>query len=129
MATIPVKPTPDTPPAETVEERFRRLEAAWESDTMYLSDTTRIVNHPAFREIIGMGWSVVPLMLRELAERPSLWVWALPEITGENPVPPSARGKISKMGEAWLRRGKEHGYRCEKESKERSPGCGDRTTG
>jgi hypothetical protein len=37
-------------------------------------------------------------------------VWALPEITGVNPVPPADAGKIAKMSEAWLNWGKARGY-------------------
>ncbi len=99
-----------TPLAETVEERFRRLEAAWIAATGVLSDDTDIVEHPAFRDIVGIGKVVVPLMLRDLEQRPRLWVWALPEITGENPVSAADRGNIARMSEAWLRWGKAKGY-------------------
>ena len=58
-----------------------------------------------------MGEAVVPLMLRDLEERPRLWVWALPSITRVDPVPASDRGYIAKMGEAWLRWGRQQGYR------------------
>jgi hypothetical protein len=98
-------------PPETLEERFRRLEAAWVAATGVLSDDTEIVEHPAFREIIGLGEAVVPLMLRDLEQRPRLWVWALPQITGENPVAPADRGNIARMSEAWLRWGRTKGYR------------------
>jgi hypothetical protein len=64
------------------------------------------------QEIISMGEAVVPLMLRDLEQQPRLWVWALPDITGEDPVPEADAGNIRKMSEAWLRWGKEHGYRC-----------------
>jgi hypothetical protein len=111
MATVPVQNTPDAGPAETVEQRFRRLEAVWEAETMYLSDAHRIIEHPAFQEIIGMGDAVVPLMLSDLEKGPRQWVWALPRITGANPVTPSDGGNIRKMSEAWLRWGREHGYR------------------
>ena len=111
MATVPVKQTTGASPPEALEERFRRLEASWNADTAYLSSYTDIVEHPAFREIIRMGEAVVPLMLRDLEERPRLWVWALPEITGANPVPACDAGKIANMSEAWLRWGREHGYR------------------
>ena len=76
----------------------------------HLSSHSAIVSHPAFREIVSLGEPVVPLMLRDLAERPRLWVWALPEITGADPVPPGDGGRISKMSEAWLPWGREHGY-------------------
>jgi hypothetical protein len=110
MATVPARQTPQTPPTETVEERFRRLEKTWMTEVGHLSSYTAMVSHPAFREIIRMGQAVVPLMLRDLQERPRLWVWALPEITGADPVPAGDGGKIAKMSEAWLRWGREHGY-------------------
>jgi hypothetical protein len=96
---------------ETVEQRFRRLEAVWVADTAVLSSYTRIVGHPAFREIIGLGEAVVALMLHDLEERPRLWVWALPEITGADPVAAADAGDIARMSAAWLRWGREKGYR------------------
>lgn len=96
---------------ETIEQRFRRLEALWEAETLVLSDAQRIFEHPAFQEIIRMGEAVVPLMLWDLEQKPRLWVWALPRITGANPVAPSDGGNIRKMTEAWLRWGHNKGYR------------------
>jgi hypothetical protein len=96
---------------ETVEERFRRLEAVWHADVCYSSSSAEIKGHPAFQEIISLGEAVVPLMLRDLEQAPHFWVWALPRITGADPVPVSDRGNIARMSEAWLRWGKEHGYR------------------
>jgi hypothetical protein len=111
MASVPVHQTTDTPSAESVEERFRKLEATWTAETGYLSSYTDIVEHPAFRAIIRLGEPVVPFMLRDLDERPQLWVWALPEITGADPVSPQEGGNIAKMTEAWLRWGRANGYR------------------
>src|SRR5258708_19171851 len=99
MASIPLNQTPARQPAETVEERFRRLESTWMAEVGHLSSYTAIVNHPAFREIVGMGGAGVPLMLRELDERPRLWGWALPEITRGDPVPPGEGGEIATMRE------------------------------
>ena len=107
MASVPKT---QTPAAETVEERFRRLDATWTAAVGHLASYTGIVNHPAFREIVGMGEAVVPLMLRDLEERPRLWVWARPEITGADPVAPGDGGKIARVSEAWLRWGRVHGY-------------------
>jgi hypothetical protein len=111
MAPVPVKRLADASPAETVEEHFRRLEETWRAEVGHLSSYTAMVNHPAFREIVSLGNAVVPLMLRDLEAGPQLWVWALPEITGADPVPPGDGGKIALMSEAWLRWGREHGYR------------------
>jgi hypothetical protein len=110
MATLPAKQPPDMPAPETLEERFRRLEAAWLEAVGYSSSSTVLRSHPAFQEIISLGEAVVPLMLRDLEKRPRLWVWALGRITGADPVPVADRGNIAKMSEAWLRWGREHGY-------------------
>jgi hypothetical protein len=90
--------------------RFRRLESTWMAEVGYSSSSTELRSHPAFQEIISLGEEVVPFMLRDLEERPRLWVWALPQITGADPVPVSDRGNITRMSEAWLRWGKARGY-------------------
>jgi hypothetical protein len=109
MATTPLGAAAAS--TETIEERFRRLEALWRAETAHLSSSSKIIGHPAFREIIRMGTAAVPFMLHDLEQQPRLWVWALPEITGEDPVPVADRGDIVKMTAAWLRWTKEHGYR------------------
>jgi hypothetical protein len=111
MATLPVKNAPDDRAAETTEQQFRRLEAVWESATLYLSDAHKIIEHPALQEIIGMGDGVIPFMLRDLEKQPRQWVWALPRITGANPVRPEDAGDSRKLADAWLRWGRENGYR------------------
>jgi hypothetical protein len=111
MSSLPVAQTALSPGTETLEDRFRRLEATWLADIEDTSCHTTIVNHPAFREIVSMGEAVVPLMLRDLEEGPRLWVWALLEITGVNPVSSGDCGKIAKMGLAWLRWAREQGYK------------------
>ena len=98
-------------PTETVEERFRRLEQTWIAAVGHSSSSTVICTDPAFQQIISMGEAVVPFMLRDLEVRPRLWVWALTKITGANPVPESDRGNITQMSEAWLRWGRENGYK------------------
>ena len=42
MSTLPTKQTPDMPSAETLEERFRRLEAAWLAEVGYSSSSTAL---------------------------------------------------------------------------------------
>jgi hypothetical protein len=112
MATIPVHNVPESKSTETIEQRFRRLEAAWDADTRFLSDVGKIIDHPAFQEILSMGESVIPFMMRDLEKGNTLWVWALRRITGHNPVPTEDAGQSRKMAEAWLRWGRERGYQC-----------------
>jgi hypothetical protein len=67
-------------------------------------------NHQAYREIIGLGPEVVPLLLRDLEANHNHWFAALREITRADPFPEAA-GNISEMVTAWLRWAKDHGYR------------------
>jgi hypothetical protein len=99
------------PAAESLEQRFARVSAVWRKETWHLSSSTRMAEHPAYREIISLGEPVVPLLLRELATRPDHWFSALKAITGANPVDPTDHGRIDKMAAAWLAWGRAHGYR------------------
>lgn len=94
-----------------LEEAFLGLAEQWQQETGMLSLATKMVMHPAYQRIIGMGQPVVPLILRELEREPDHWFWALQSITGANPVEPEQRGRLTQMAEAWIRWGKEHGYR------------------
>src|SRR5688572_5568498 len=111
MVTTPLQTPLRSASNESVEERLRQLETQWKADTEFLSDAGKIVKHPAFRAIIALGEPVVPLLLKDLEGKSSLWVWALPEITGENPVSEADGGNIRKMTEAWLEWGREKGLR------------------
>ncbi len=111
MSTTPLKQPPTAQPETIMENQFRQLVAKWTNETAYFSSYEDIVEHPAFQDIIGLGEAVVPLILHDLEKDPSLLVWALPEITGVNPVPAGDAGNIAKMAEAWLCWGREHKYR------------------
>jgi len=93
-----------------LERKFRELVAEWEAKVAPLSSSTARVQHPCYRAIIALGPAVLPLLLRELEQRPNHWFSALRSLTGADPVSPSDRGKIGPMTEAWIKWGKEHGY-------------------
>ncbi len=112
MASVPdTQSPPVTPPAEGVEERFARLAAAWHTAVAHHSSSRIRHGHPAYQEIIGMGPAVVPLLLRDLERTRRHWFAALSAITGVDPVPSADAGDIPRMAEAWLRWGRENGYR------------------
>jgi len=92
---------------QTDVENFQALVEAWRQEVQFLSSVTEMSLHPAYQRIIGMGASVLPLLLRELENRPDHWFWALTAITGVDPVQPEDRGRIEKMSESWLKWGKE----------------------
>src|SRR5262249_7237678 len=125
MSTVPTKETLPTQPAESVGEKFRRLAAVWLAETAFVSSSSDLVAHPAFREIVGLGPAVIPLLLRELENRTGHWHRALRRGTGGDPVPPADRGDLDKAAEAWLRGGEERGATWERPTwRTGSPGCG-----
>ena len=67
------------------------------------------LQHPAYLEIIEMGEDALPLILRELRDRPGYWFEALKAITKQTPVPPEDRANAKRAREWWLRWGKERG--------------------
>ncbi len=97
--------------------RFTELADRWERDTVFMSNSSRAVKHPAHREIISMGESVVPLLMERIQENldgkreaGGHWFYALHSITGANPVKHSERGNIQAVEEAWLEWGARNGY-------------------
>ena len=94
-----------------VEGRFMELAETWRRDTSHLSSVTEMAMHPAYQQIIGLGWAAVPRILRELERRPDHWFWALKAITGIDPVPALARGRIAEMAAAWIQWGRDQGVR------------------
>lgn len=91
------------------ESRFERLKDEWKQQSQYLSNTTQMAMLRPYQQIIGLGPSVVPLILQELAREPDHWFWALEAITGENPAPAESVGNVAAMTEAWLAWGRREG--------------------
>ena len=91
------------------EIKFGRLAEEWERATIFLSSLTKIVLHPAYQRIIGMGPAAIPLILREMKKKPGHWLWALDALTnGESPA--SGSQNLMEATEAWLRWGESRGY-------------------
>lgn len=90
--------------------RFLDLKEKWEIETGMLSSITEIAMHPSYQQIIGIGPVAIPLILKEMSERPNYWFWALKAITGEDPIDPQSRGNIAAMTEDWLNWGRTQRY-------------------
>lgn len=92
------------------EARFNALCARWRRETINVSSTPGMAMHPAYQQIIGMGSVALPLILRELRERPDWWFWALQALTGADPVPAEDSGVLRSMTLAWVNWGREYGF-------------------
>jgi hypothetical protein len=90
----------------SAEAKFRRLADQWTRDAINVSSLTELTRHPHYKEIIDMGWEVVPYMLADLQNKRGYWFPALNEITGIRPFDPRQAGNFEKMTEAWITWGK-----------------------
>jgi hypothetical protein len=84
---------------------FNQLADEWRKERGITSSATKMAMCPAYQQIIGMGISVVPFILRELKNKdndPEHWFWALEMITREDPVPISSYGNTVEMARAWV---------------------------
>ena len=93
-----------------VEQKFRELAEQWRRETGGYSLLSRIVDHPAYREIVAMGEMALSPIFADLQQEPDHWFTALREITGADPVPEADRGRLDAMRDHWLQWGRENGY-------------------
>lgn len=96
------KPTASLDTAEV----FRKLVDEWKRETAHQSFVSQRVKHPAYLRIVGMGRSIVPLILKELERESDHWFYALVFLTGENPVPNNFTGTIVDASDLWIRWGR-----------------------
>jgi hypothetical protein len=114
VANDSLRPRATTVPASAratpaIEPTFVQLRDTWLREASHLSSMSARAMHPAYQRIIGLGEAALPLILRELDQRPAQWTWALRSISGEDPVAPEDRGSLRKEREAWLAWGSRSG--------------------
>ena len=88
--------------------RFDHLVRSWKQGTRYTSSLSKIVMHPSYQAIIGMGPRVLPLILAELQRSGGHWFWALHAITQADPA--SEGDDYAATVHAWLAWGRARGY-------------------
>lgn len=86
---------------------YADLKEQWHNETFILSDGHQIVMNPNYQMIIGLGPSVVPLILADLEKGVGHWYWALSAITRQNPHKETTTMEDARQ--AWLSWGKEKG--------------------
>lgn len=98
-----------TAPPAALAGRFHARVAEWRAATRFLASPAAAVDHPTYRAVVALGPGVVPLVLAELAAAPEPWFAALRELTGEDPVPPTDRGRPRAAADHWLAWGRARG--------------------
>ncbi len=89
---------------QRVAAEFAKLAQKWRQETQHWSSVKRSVLHPAYQRIIGMGPTVLPLLLKELRDRPDHWFSALASIAGEDPA--AGTNTFNEALAAWIEWGK-----------------------
>jgi hypothetical protein len=105
-----MRKTLDRNKADEIEETFHRLVEEWRSETAPLSSIRRKKEHPAYCKLVDMGEPAIPLILADLARKPSHLFWALREITKLNPVDPDSAENFLDVINSWIAWGREQGY-------------------
>jgi hypothetical protein len=90
------------------QEKFLALADDWLDSQ---SGKSRIdYSHPSHLQIVGMGESALPFLMREVQMRSGHWFVALSSIAGASPVPIESRASFESASNAWINWGKERGY-------------------
>lgn len=92
-------------------QKFTKLSQQWDNETGGLSNISRRMMHPAYRQIIRMQERAVPFMLQDFQRgKYEDWFWGLSFITGKHPIPLSTAGNVEQMAKAWIQWGRDNGY-------------------
>ena len=98
-----------------ISQRFDALVKQWNQETIDLSSLTEILSHKSYLAIIALGRPALPLLFREIEERPNFWFTALEAIlraSGEYAefIDEANFGDLQSITDEWISWGKRHGY-------------------
>ena len=97
-------------PSARLEMDFEQLASKWKRETAGFSSDAQKMRHSSVQSILKMGEAAVPLILRDLQNRPAWWFGVLRTLTGADPVPMNKRGLLDESAAAWIAWGKKNGY-------------------
>jgi hypothetical protein len=97
-------------PSPRLELDFEQLASKWKRETAGFSSDAQKMKHSSVQSILRMGEAAIPLILRDLQNRPAWWFGVLRTLTGADPVPVNKRGLLDESAAAWIAWGKKNGY-------------------
>ena len=86
-----------------LQTQFDELVAEWAKGTVYFSLKHQAVAHPAYRALLDLGPTIIPMIVEKLRASPGRLFYLLNDLTGENPVPPESAGKVAEIAACWVR--------------------------
>jgi hypothetical protein len=113
FSVILATPEAIAPAAQADRLKFQQLVTDWRQQRGAKPSMAQAAMCSAYQNIVGMGQTAVPLLLRQLQSEgatPDHWFWALKAITGVDPVPDNERGDLMRMAQRWLEWGDQQGY-------------------
>lgn len=94
--------------SDALQQVFNQLATRWQCETLVESSTYRVLLHPDYQRIIGLGEPALPLILNRLQSDGDLWFWALESISGAQPA--QDVDTYEEAVQAWLSWGRAQGY-------------------
>lgn len=94
-----------------LEAMFEELAARWHDETGGHSVMARIVNHPVYLQIIGLGPRAIPLILEDLRQNGGWWFTALRALTRQDPCNACSATDHAEQRTAWLLWGETNGFK------------------
>lgn len=89
--------------------RFEELADRWEDETGHFSSPLRKTKHPCFADMLEIGHSIIPWVMKRLKARTVFWYLILERI-GSDPPRIDAAGDMNKLRRLWLEWGRKNGY-------------------
>ena len=85
-----------------IKREFEKYKEIWKRETRFSSNTTEMINHPAYLKIMALGKNVIPFLLRDMEQTGNHWFEALNQITTADPILKGHEGKIRLMINDWI---------------------------
>jgi hypothetical protein len=95
-------------PQDLTAAEFDKLAEAWRADTRFHSSLSKKFTHWAYLTIMAAGKPVLPLILRDLANRLDHWFYALRYIVRRDVA--AGTQSMEDARTAWLQWGRENNY-------------------
>jgi hypothetical protein len=96
-------------PRSSKEILFQELADTWIKETARHSVLMKIVMHPSYQRIIGLGPIAIPWILRRMKAKPNHWFWAL-DALAQGLSPAEGCESLIEATDAWIRWGEDKGY-------------------
>ena len=88
---------------------FHNLAIAWEREIAHVSSLSKMKRVPAFKELVGLGPSIIPLAFDRMKRSSVAWFLVLEELTRASPIEPR-NAALYEIKKAWLDWGRQRGY-------------------